>query len=545
MAAVVGGLSLAAASLSSGLAAGEITTALKVHKESFQQDKRFFYASYTEAVAHHGESYAQAQRLHAQSYALSDAAYHQADKHHRRSFQQAKLQHKIDRDIAMRAEIREGLRDEFGQKNNRYNALMVCQTVMLTCAFQLSLVDVPSAMWSLWLWVYSAMLGAAFGLLSLSLWFNFIVTRRLNQYTAGVMQVEMHLSEEWRRKRGVDDVLDAALLRDFFRKWFSRHCALLATASMHLFSCGVVSLFGAASISLHARFELRNQVKGASYPFFFVLAITTVSIFTIEARERRFTKQKLGVYSRPWVGKLTSSLRDQIGDLLRFEDQRGFSNASEEQEMMQSANEQMRSRRLCPDAPAVAKTAGLTENAAKTEQLLEKAWRMFQENEQKERWVRRIQYCCSTLTRFVVRYRREFKQEDWERDDWMSDILTEVQQLQVCFAWCSATCAARSVKAARFYPCAKGCVSLIAHCSEQKGRSAAHVPERSQFGGHDGGGGEFDDSASQLSGSEFQTENGEGMGGDGSVLSMRSGTTTGGGAPGRISSSHDIAQYSH
>ena len=77
---------------------------------------------------------------------------------------------------------------------------------------------------------------------------------------------------------------------------------------------------------------------------------------------------------------------------------------------MQSANEQMRSRRLCPEATAVAKTAALTENAAKTEQLLEKAWRMFQENEQKE---------------------REFKQEDWERDDWMSDILTEVQQLQV------------------------------------------------------------------------------------------------------------------
>ena len=410
MAAVVGGLSLAAASMSSGLAAGEITTALKVHKEAFQQDKRFFYAAYTEAVAHHGEAYAQAQRLHSQSYALSDASYHQADKHHRRSFQQAKLQHKIDRDISMRAEIREGLRDEFGQKNNRYNALMVCQTVMLTCAFQLSLVDVPSTMWAAWLWVYSGLLGTAFGLLSLSLWFNFIVTRRLNQYTAGVMQVEMHLSEEWRRKRGVDDVLDAALLRDYFRKWFGRHCSLLATASMHLFSCGVVSLFGAASISLHARFELRNQVSGASLPFWTVLGLTTISIFTIEARERRFTKQKLGVYSRPWVGKLTSSLRDQIGDLLRFEEQRGPTAASEEQEMMQSANEQMRSRRLCPEATAVAKTAALTENAAKTEQLLEKAWRMFQENEQKE---------------------REFKQEDWERDDWMSDILTEVQQLQV------------------------------------------------------------------------------------------------------------------
>ena len=53
--AVLGGLSVAAGAMSSGLAAGEITTALKVHKEAFQQDKRFFYAGYTEAVAHHGE----------------------------------------------------------------------------------------------------------------------------------------------------------------------------------------------------------------------------------------------------------------------------------------------------------------------------------------------------------------------------------------------------------------------------------------------------------------------------------------------------------
>ena len=117
--AVLGGLSLAAASMSSGLAAGEITTALKVHKEAFQQDKRFFYAGYTEAVAHHGEAYAQAERLHAQSYSQGEAAYYQAEKHHRRSFQQARLQHKIDRDIAMRSEIRSGLRDEFGQKVSR------------------------------------------------------------------------------------------------------------------------------------------------------------------------------------------------------------------------------------------------------------------------------------------------------------------------------------------------------------------------------------------------------------------------------------------
>ena len=327
---MIGSLSVAATTLPAALATKEIVTALKVHKEAFQQDKRFFYASYAEAVAHHGEAYAQAQRHHKESYALSDATYYQGDKHHRRTFQQAKLQHQVDRDIKMRAEIRAGLRDEFLQKNNRYNALMVCQTVMLTCGFNLSLVDVPgNESWSTVFWVYSGLLGLSFGLLALALWFNFIVTRRLNQYTASVLHIEMHLSPEWRKKRGVDDVLDAALLRDYFRRWFGRHCQNLATASQHLFTCGVSSLFGAACISLHARIELRNQVSWASLPFLIVLGGTALALFHIEVSEVRFSKQKLGVYSRPWVGTLTSSLRDQIGDLLRFEEtESGFERAA-------------------------------------------------------------------------------------------------------------------------------------------------------------------------------------------------------------------------
>ena len=188
--AVLGSLGIAAGVTAAGMAGGEITSALKIHKEAFQQDKRLFYAEYTEAVAHHGEAYAQAERLHSQSYAQGEGAYYQADRQHRRDFQQAKLQHQLDRDIVMRAEIRNGLRDEFGQKNNRYNALMICQTVMVACCFQLCLVDVPvdpdalAQVWTVWTtysWLFAGALGLALGVLSISLWFNFIVPRRLNQ----------------------------------------------------------------------------------------------------------------------------------------------------------------------------------------------------------------------------------------------------------------------------------------------------------------------------------------------------------------------------
>ena len=308
----------------------------------------------------------------------------------------------------------------------RYNALMICQTVMLTCAFQLGLIELPwdtaevrtDKVWDTLSWMYSAALGSALGMLSLSLWTNFIVTRRLNQYTAGVMQVEMHLNKQWRAKRGVDDVLDAALLRDYFRRWFQQHCGLLADVSMYGFSAGVITLFFAASILIHMRFELRNLVHNAGSAFFFILCAVSVAIITIEVQERSLTKQKEGVYARPWVNKLTSSLKDQFNRLKLFEEQplhaQGVATGadvptvSETQTMMRAGSEETRARRYCPEAIGVARASSLSAKAAKTEQLLEKAWKMFQENEQRE---------------------KDTKAEDWQRDDWMSDILTEVQLL--------------------------------------------------------------------------------------------------------------------
>ena len=75
---------------------------------------------------------------------------------------------------------------------------------------------------------------------------------------------------------------------------------------------------------------------------------------------------------------------------------------------MRAGTEESVARRHCPEAVTVARSASQCANAAKTEQLLEKSWRQFQENQQRE---------------------KDTKREDWERDDWMSDILTEVQLL--------------------------------------------------------------------------------------------------------------------
>ena len=414
--AVLGGVAAGAAWATAGMGAAEVTNAMRVHKEAYMQDKRFFYAQHTEAVAHHGEVYAQAERHHAQSYAQGEGRYYQPDKQHRRTFEQARLQHTLDRDIAMRAEIRDGLRDEFDQKNNRQNALMVSQAVMLTCALQLGIVpELPSdaggaAQWAGLTFAYSALLGVSGVLLTISLWFNFVVTRRLNQYTAGVMHVEMQLDESWRERRGVDDVRDAALLRDHFRKWFGTQCGFVADVSQFSFAFGVIALFCAACILIHMRFELLSGLSGAGAPFVGALCVASVSIVAIEVQERRRAKRKDGVYARPWVGRLTSSLRDQMTSLFTFEGNAlAPEGVDEEQAMEQSGRSESRARRHCPPAAAVAQTAGVAAKAAHTERVLEKAWRMYQEHEQREKQTK--------------------QREEWQRDEITSRVLTECQQL--------------------------------------------------------------------------------------------------------------------
>ena len=93
-------------------------------RKQISQDRRFFYAQYAEGVAYHQESIEQAARNHAQAYAQSVAAYWQAEQFHRRDFQLARLQHKRDMEVTLEAEVRDGLRDEFAIKNNRFNTVL-------------------------------------------------------------------------------------------------------------------------------------------------------------------------------------------------------------------------------------------------------------------------------------------------------------------------------------------------------------------------------------------------------------------------------------
>ena len=90
-------------------------------RKQIAQDRRFCFAQYAENVAYHQEAYEQAAKQHAQAYAQSAASYWQAEQFHRRDFELARLQHKREMEVVLEAEVRDGLRDEFAIKNNRFN----------------------------------------------------------------------------------------------------------------------------------------------------------------------------------------------------------------------------------------------------------------------------------------------------------------------------------------------------------------------------------------------------------------------------------------
>ena len=177
-----------------GIAAGTVGVAAPykqahdLFRQQINQDRRFFVADWAENSWRHSEALAQAERHHAEDYMLNLTQYWQADKMHRREFRQGMMIHQREVDIMLRAETREALRDELLFQNNRMNNVQLCDTVCLGVAFTIAVEGVlPEQTSSAVISLYAACIGAAILLLASSLWLSFILIRRLNLYTAGIM----------------------------------------------------------------------------------------------------------------------------------------------------------------------------------------------------------------------------------------------------------------------------------------------------------------------------------------------------------------------
>lgn len=366
------------------------------YRKQIAQDRRFFYAQYAESVAYHQEAYEQAARQHAQSYAQSAAAYWQNEQFHRQEFELARLQHKRDMEVTLQAEVRDGLRDEFAIKNNRFNTLMVCDTVMMGCAFGLvSDGSLPEGTVQQVVWTYMSGLSVSISLLTVSLWYSFIVCRRLNQVTAWAL-LEMEPSRSrW------EDEMNAQRLQQRFDEWFNRHCRTMSVWAERALTGGVIALFVAASALLYARMQIEIQQEIASAWMFVGFASATgLFILFLERRESKLKKKKQGVYrpakdisaqrNKIALNEATDELlRNAVGELRQESGPIDGSAASKAllREVSRSAAERQRAWDSVPSVEEVADEAARAKASAGTEQWLQKAHELLREGlEGEKKW---------------------------------------------------------------------------------------------------------------------------------------------------------------
>ncbi len=126
-----------ATALGIGMGKSDMDLSRNLFKQQMRQAKRLWTADWAEASIRHGEATMQAAQHHSESQAMATASYYQAEKLASQSIKLARDQDSRAYEMAWRAEVRESLRDELGNQNNRFNIIMLCDTVCLGCVFTL------------------------------------------------------------------------------------------------------------------------------------------------------------------------------------------------------------------------------------------------------------------------------------------------------------------------------------------------------------------------------------------------------------------------
>ena len=172
-------------------AGGATATALGLHldkrsvdltKECFllqmRQSKRMFTAGWAEASYRHGEQLAQAAQQHAESQALATAQYYQAEKINSQAIKVSRDQDSRNSEMTWRTEARESLRDELTNQFNRYNTVLLCNTVCLGCIYAFVVEGVPAEETEAWyITIYLSCMGGSITLFTISLWMCIAIIR--------------------------------------------------------------------------------------------------------------------------------------------------------------------------------------------------------------------------------------------------------------------------------------------------------------------------------------------------------------------------------
>jgi hypothetical protein len=208
MAFIAPALSVGGSALGMATGAGGLVQAHEMYKGAMAQTKRYFAANWAETSWRHSEALHQAERHNRDATAFNEAFLAQTDKVHLREFRQAELQDKRNYLMTVNAEVREALREIVVAKAYEFNNIMLCDTVCLGVAFTVAVEGVmPPESSRMLIVMYAGFIGAAILFLSASLWLSFILIRRLNLYTAGIMHAMIDM-ERVKRERDILEEFD-------------------------------------------------------------------------------------------------------------------------------------------------------------------------------------------------------------------------------------------------------------------------------------------------------------------------------------------------
>lgn len=233
-----------ATALGLGMGKTDMDLSRELFKDQMRQSKRLWTADWAEASVRHGETVMQAAQHHSEGQAMSVASYYQAEKLASQSIKLARDQDSRAYEMAWRAEVRESLRDELGNQNNRFNIIMLCDTVCLGCVFTLVAESPPEETPPLLLNAYVLCLGVSIMLFSVSLWGAIIVVRRIHDNTASRLERKLFaqsedLQEAWQLQL-VNNIptghREIYLVHQAYERWVRSHgipysCGLMLIAN--------------------------------------------------------------------------------------------------------------------------------------------------------------------------------------------------------------------------------------------------------------------------------------------------------------------------
>jgi hypothetical protein len=281
-----------------------------------RQAKRLWAADWAESSWRHGEELMQSAQQHSESQAIAAATYFQQERVFKQQFRQAHDQDTRAFEMSWRAEAREALRDELANLNNRFNNVMLCDTVCLGCAFGMVVEGEPPHGTQGWLLMcYVSGLGLSICLFTCSLWASIIILRRLNEHTASVLERKLYhksedLQRKWEEQLQLGVPTGAGIMQELsktYEQWVNDNCEPMGNRAIFMLSSGVVALFFSAGMLTHAKYVLEFKATGTVMVFWAFVLITAGSVLLMQWVEDRTEKRKEGAYSADWHDQSNSS----------------------------------------------------------------------------------------------------------------------------------------------------------------------------------------------------------------------------------------------